>query len=153
MATITASKTSVAGLAPEWPAVCIPAGAATFNGFRAWAKSGDFPRRGRVSFIEGEILIDMSPEDLSTHAQIKAEIGCRIHQLVEELDLGVFYPDRTLLSNSAADLSTEPDGTFVSWDAFESRRVRRVAAKSRMGQFVELKGAPDWVLEIVSPSS
>jgi Uma2 family endonuclease len=155
MATVTTSKTPVAsaGLASEWPAICIPAGAATFDGFRAWATSGDFPQRGWVSFIDGEILIDMSPEDLSTHSRIKAEIGCRIHQIVEELDLGEFYPDRTLLSNSAPNLSTEPDGTFVSWEAFESGRVRRVAAKSRMGQFVELKGAPDWVLEIVSPSS
>src|SRR6185312_5641147 len=140
MATVTTSKTPVAsaGLASEWPAICIPAGAATFDGFRAWATSGDFPQRGWVSFIDGEILIDMSPEDLSTHSRIKAEIGCRIHQIVEELDLGEFYPDRTLLSNSAPNPSTEPDGTFVSWEAFESGRVRRVAAKSRMGQFVEL---------------
>lgn len=106
-----------------------------------------------MSFINGEILIDMSPEELSTHSQIKAEIGCRIHQLVEASDLGVFYPDRTLLTHPAARLSTEPDGTFVRWDSFESGRVRRVPAKGRKGQYVELEGAVDWVLEIVSPNS
>ena len=143
-----------AGPSAEWPAITIPAAAArSLDGFRSWAHSNKFPERGRVSFINGEILIDMSPEDLSTHSQIKAEIGCRIHQLVEELDLGVFYPDRTLLTHPAAQLSTEPDGTFVSWEAFESGRVRRVRAKSRKGQYVELEGAVDWVLEIVSPSS
>ena len=147
-------KRAAAGPSAEWPAITIPAAAArSLNGFRAWAHSDDFPRRGRVSFIQGEILIDMSPEDLSTHSQIKAEIGCRIHQLVEESDLGVFYPDRTLLTNAAAQLSTEPDGTFVSWEAFESNRARRVRAKSRKGQYVELEGTVDWVLEIVSPSS
>ncbi len=136
-----------------WPTICIPAAAHNLEGFRAWAQSADFPQRGSVSFINGEILIDMSPEDLSTHARLKAEISCRIHQLVEELDLGEFYPDRTLLTNAAAQLSTEPDGTFVSWDAYESGRVRRIPAKGRNGQFVELEGVPDWVLEIVSPSS
>lgn len=143
-----------ASASADWPAISIPAAAArSLDGFRDWAHSDDFPQRGKVSFIQGEILIDMSPEDLSTHSQIKAEIGCRIHQLVEELDLGVFYPDRTLLTHPSAQLSTEPDGTFVSWQAFESGRARRVAAKSRKGQYVELEGAVDWVLEIISPSS
>ena len=138
----------------DWPAITIPAAAArSLDGFRDWAHSDNFPQRGRLSFIQGEILIDMSPEDLSTHSRIKAEIGCRIHQLVEELDLGVFYPDRMLLTHPAAQLSTEPDGAFVSWEAFESGRARRVAAKRRQGQYVELEGAVDWVLEIISPSS
>lgn len=158
MAATVARKTSAildsAGPSAEWPVISIPAAAArSLDGFRDWAHSNKFPERGRVSFINGEILIDMSPEDLSTHSQIKAEIGCRIHQLVEEFDLGVFYPDRTLLTNAAAQLSTEPDGTFVRWDSFESGRVRRVPAKGRKGQYVELEGAVDWAIEIVSPSS
>jgi Uma2 family endonuclease len=149
-----AAPARTAGHSPEWPVISIPPAAArTLQGFRAWAHSDKFPERGRVSFINGEILIDMSPEDLSTHSRIKAEIGCRIHQLVEQFDLGEFYPDRTLLTNAAAQLSTEPDGTFVRWDSFESGRVRRVPAKGRKGQYVELEGAVDWVLEIVSPSS
>jgi Uma2 family endonuclease len=152
----TAARSAASTPSGRWDsfsAISIPARAGSLHGFRSWAQSPRFPQQGAVSFIKGEIVIDMSPEDLNTHARIKAEIGCRIHQLVEECDLGEFYPDRTLLSNVAAQLSTEPDGTFVSWGAFESGRVRRVPAKGRSGQFVELEGAPDWVLEIVSPSS
>ena len=49
------------------PAIRIPARAATRAGFRAWALSDEFPERGRFSFINGELFIDMSPEELETH--------------------------------------------------------------------------------------
>ena len=71
----------------------------------------------------------------------------------EELDLGEFYSDGTLVTNEAADLSTEPDGTFVTWRSFEAGRVRLTPREDRPGQYVELQGTPDWVLEVVSRSS
>ena len=45
------------------PAIRIPARAATLAGFRAWALSDEFPERGRFSFINGELFVDMSPEE------------------------------------------------------------------------------------------
>jgi Uma2 family endonuclease len=57
-----------------------------------------------------------------------------------------------LLSHPGADLSTEPDGTFVSWAALETGRIRLVEAEGN-GDFVELEGTPDMVLEVVSSSS
>lgn len=143
-----------AGSAADWPAITIPAAAArSLDGFRDWAHSDDFPQRGRLSFIQGEILIDISPEELETHNKVKTEITSVLHRLCRELNLGTFYSDRTLLTNDEAELSTEPDGTFASWDAFRSGRLKRQPRKDHPDQFIELRGSPDWVLEIISRSS
>ncbi|MBV8555817.1 MAG: Uma2 family endonuclease, partial [Planctomycetaceae bacterium] len=106
------------------PAIRIPARAATLAGFRAWALSDEFPERGRFSFINGELFVDMSPEELETHNKVKTEVVSAIANLNKELDLGEFYSDGTLVTNEVADLSTEPDGAFVTWRSFEEGRVR-----------------------------
>jgi Uma2 family endonuclease len=95
----------------------------------------------------------MSPEELETHNKVKTEVGRALGNLNRELDLGEFYSDGALVTNEAAALSTEPDGTFVTWQSFESDRVRLIPREDRPGQYVELVGAPDWVLEVVSRSS
>ena len=40
----------------------------------------------------------------------------------------------------------------VSWEALTEERVRTVPTKDEE-DFIELEGTPDWVLEIISPSS
>jgi Uma2 family endonuclease len=50
-----------------------------------------------------------------------------------------------------ADLSTEPDGTFVSYDTLRSERLRLLEGQA--GGYVELVGTPDMVLEVVSTNS
>ena len=135
------------------PAIRIPTRAATLAGFRAWALSDEFPERGRLSFINGELFIDMSPEELETHNKVKTEVGFASANLNKELDLGEFYSDGTLVTNEAADLSTKPDGTFATWRSFEAGRIRLTTREDRPGQYVELRGPPDWVLEVVSRSS
>ena len=135
------------------PAIRIPARAATLAGFRAWALSDEFPERGRFSFINGELFVDMSPEELETHNKVKTEVVSAIANLNKELDLGEFYSDGTLVTNEVADLSTEPDGAFVTWRSFEEGRVRLTPREDRPGQYVELQGTPDWILEVVSRSS
>src|SRR5262249_51566316 len=76
-----------------------------------------------------------------------------IGNLNEELDLGTFYPDGVWLRNSAADLSTEPDGTFVSWEGRTSGRVQLVSLRKRGFHYTQMTGTPDWVLEVVSQTS
>src|SRR5438067_1392537 len=39
----------------------LPADAHTLDGFRRWAVPDDYPETGRVSYIAGEIFVDMSP--------------------------------------------------------------------------------------------
>lgn len=133
--------------------IFIPPTAQTLAGFRAWATSNEFPERGRISFIDQEIFIDMSPEKLEAHNKVKVEIGYVLVGVNKKIKRGEFYGDRTLVSNEEANLSTEPDATFVTWAALESGRVRLVEHAGEQGEYKELEGTPDWVLEVVSDSS
>jgi len=140
---------------PEQPLfrVRVPLSACTLPGFRDWARSAEFPTHGQVSFLGQELWIDMSPERLDSHNKVKTEITRGLANLVVEGDLGNFYSDRTLLVNEQADLSTEPDALFASWESLQAGRVRQVPSAAEAGDFTEVEGTPDWVLEIVSPSS
>jgi Uma2 family endonuclease len=115
--------------------------------------SDAFPERGRVSFLDQEIWIDMSPEILETHGLIKAEIGYRIVGLSRKERRGVYFPDRTLLTNTAVGLSTEAHSAFAFWETLQSGRLTLVPRADRPDQSRELQGTPDWVLEIVSDTS
>src|SRR5262245_25886383 len=89
-------------------AIHIPRDAYTLDGFRRWAMSDEFPKRGRISFIDGEVIIDMSPEELSTHNYLKFEVGGVARNVIVEDNLGQGLADRALITNIEADLSTEP---------------------------------------------
>jgi Uma2 family endonuclease len=145
-----AGGTIYLNVGPEQLMLRMPVSATTLDGFRAWAASEDFPRRGRISFLGQELIIDMSPEELETHNKVKNEVCAGLTVLVKELDLGEFYADRTLVVNPAVDLSTEPDGVFVRYETSEAGRVQLVPRRDAEEQFIELTGAPDWVLEVVS---
>ena len=95
--------------------------------------------------------VDMSKEQLYTHAAVKTRFAIALGGLVDQNDLGEFFSNGVLLTNYHALHSCNPDGTFVSHDAFETRRVRAIQGAS--DGFVELDGSPDMVLEVVSDSS
>ena len=131
----------------------IPTRALTHEGFREWAVSDEFPERGRISWISGELWVDMSPESLETHNAVKVASYAYVHGLIRELDIGRFYGSCALVSNAAAGFSTEPDSLFATWDTLGSDRLRRVPLKDHPDECMELEGTPDWVMEIVSDSS
>lgn len=138
-----------------WPdlAVQIPMSAHTLEGFRAWATSLDFPEKGRFSYLQGEIYIDMSPERLESHGLVKNEVATVITAMSKKTRRGVFLPDRTLVSNVSADLSTEPDGAFIKKTTLKSGSVRFVYTDSEPKDVKEIVGTPDWVMEVISPGS
>ncbi len=132
----------------------IPAEAHCLEGFRRWAQTEDFPEHGRIDFLNGDIEVDMSPEDLYTHGTLKSEITAAFQILVAHEDVGCVFTDRTRVSHPEAGLSAEPDVVVVFWDTLDSGRVREVpAASEKPGRYVELEGAPDVVVEVVSDSS
>jgi Uma2 family endonuclease len=133
--------------------VVVPASAYTLSGFRAWATSEAYPERAHVSFFGKEILVDMSPEELETHAKVKGEITRTMLNLNKSRKLGEYYPDGALVTNVTAELSTVPDGVFFRWKSLESALVRLVPREGEQGEYLEIEGAPDWVLEIVSKNS
>jgi Uma2 family endonuclease len=131
--------------------ICIPGWVVDHESFRRWARSADFPDRGRFSFLDGEIWVDLSMEELCSHNQVKGEYAVVLGSLVKAQQTGLFIHDRMLLSNAMAGLSSEPDGAFASWETLRTRKIQLVEGVT--GGYVELEGTPDMVLEIVSDSS
>lgn len=134
------------------PVFRVPPDATTLAGFRVWSSSDNFPQTGNIAFIGGELFFDMSPERLDSHNKVKTEILRVVATLAIEEDLGEAYSDRTRIVNADADLSCEPDGALVSWKSFETGRVKKIPTVDNV-DFIELEGSPDWVMEIISPSS
>jgi Uma2 family endonuclease len=129
----------------------IPAWVKDLDSFRRWARSDEYPESGWFSYLHGDVRADVSMEQLFSHNLVKTEITTVLGSFIKSQQLGYFFSDRALLSNPEADLSTEPDGMFVSWESIRSGRVRLV--KGAQEGFVEVEGSPEFVLEIVSPNS
>ena len=131
----------------------VPGTALPHAGFRSWAFSPEFPERARASWIDGQVLVDTSPEALDGHNLVKTELTAALHAIARREGLGEVYADRVLLTNRAARLSTEADLTFVSFEAIESGRARYRLKSKRSDVRMELIGAPDLVVEILGDSS
>ncbi len=131
--------------------VSIPSWVVDLESFRRWVDADDFPEDGRTWFLQGEVWIDMSKEQIFTHLAVKREFFYVLTGLVKAGDLGLFLPVGLLLSNVVADISGKPDATFVSTASVEAKQVQLVEGWD--GGFVEMEGTPDMVLEVVSDSS
>ncbi len=133
--------------------VRLPASAMTHAGFRAWATSAAFPLGVRATFVDHEVILDTSPEALESHNKVKTCIAAVLQGLARKDDLGEVYGDGMLVTHEAAGLSSEPDVTFIAWSTFESGRARLAPKANREGDYIEIVGAPDVVVEVVSDSS
>jgi Uma2 family endonuclease len=131
--------------------VRIPSWVNDLESFRRWRRSRRIPERGWISFLNGEIWVDMSMEQLFTHNQVKTEFTVVLGGLMKGEEVGYYFSNRVLFSNEEANLSTEPDGSFCSFAAIQSERVSFVEGK-KVG-YVEIEGTPDMVLEVVSAYS
>ncbi len=132
----------------------IPADVRSLADFRRWVRSDDFPERGRIDYLRARIEVDMSPEDFFCHGTLKTEIIGVLHEIVKQGGLGHLVSDRTRVSAVEADMSAEPDIVFVSHQSLESGAVRMIPKSSgELGRYIELEGAPDLIVEIVSDSS
>lgn len=132
----------------------IPTTIQSLAGFRVWAASESFPERGRIDYVQGSMEVDMSPEDLHTHGQVKLAIATVLWTIAEREELGEVYSDRARVSVPSADLSSEPDVVFVSEESLEGGRVRLVPhAGGEPDRYVEIEGPPDVVVEVLSDKS
>jgi Uma2 family endonuclease len=128
----------------------IPSKAHTLPGFRAWALSNDFPEKLRATYVQGQVYLDMSKEEIQTHSLVKTEVGGVLWNLNIEVDFGELFINGVLVTNVEADLSNNPDMVAVLWDSVDAGLVRFVSKK---GRELEIVGSPDWAMEIVSDSS
>ncbi len=129
----------------------IPCWVVDHASFRRWFHSDEFPEEGRVSFVNGEVIFDMSREQIFSHVRMKTEFGRVLANLAKRKQNGVYFSDGLLISNLGAEVSNNPDGVFVANASFEGGAVRLVEAATE--GFIELEGSPDMVLEVVSTSS
>jgi Uma2 family endonuclease len=132
--------------------VAIPASVRSLQGFRDWYATDTFPEEGRISYLAGEIVIDMSHERLSSHVDLKGEIFHRLKLLLEELGTGQFFTDGVRVVNESADVSNEPDGCYIAWESANSGKVQ-LNRDAGGRDATEVVGTPDMVLEVVSRSS
>jgi Uma2 family endonuclease len=119
--------------------------------FSRWAESPEFPETGRVCYVQGDVWMDMSMEDLFTHNLLKMAIAAVLTAIVREATQGYLFGDGARVRNEAADLSVEPDAVFVAFDTIRSGRVTLTEGSEEGIIYVD--GSPDLVIEVVSPSS
>lgn len=133
--------------------IVIPPSAHTHAGFREWVKSDALPEKLRVTYVDQEIYLDMTKENIQFHAAVKAEICRVLLNLNRQTRRGKLYLDGVLISNTKAKVSNNPDAIFVSRESIEAGLVRFVPQPKEQDVYLEIEGRPDWVLEIVSKSS
>ena len=146
--------------APPYPpqpeghaAVVIPASAMTYEGFRAWTRSDEFPEQGRrVEFIAGDIYVDFMAERLGGHVLPKGEITRVLANRAKATGAGRAFSDGVRYALTGAVASFEPDVSFVANDTFTEGRIERMPTADGEDT-IELAGPPDLVVEVVSPSS
>lgn len=131
--------------------VVVPAWVTDLDSYRRWAYSPDYPSSGWVSFLNGEIWVDATMEELITHNRVKTAYTFAVVGVLHADPRGSYVSDRMLLTNPGANLSTEPDGLFYLWTTVKAGRLRWVPGK--LDGYMELEGSPDMALEIVSKTS
>ncbi len=131
----------------------VPGWVHDLTSFSRWAESPEFPETGRVSYIQGEVWMDMSMEELFTHNRLKTEISGTLNAIVRAGGLGYLFSDGARVRNEGAGLSVEPDAVFVAFDTVRSGVVDLTEASEHGHGLIYLDGAPDWVVEVVSESS
>jgi Uma2 family endonuclease len=130
----------------------IPGWVIDIDSFRKWVDTADFPELGRIWWYKGKVWADMSREQIFTHNGVKTEFTTVLHGLAKAEKRGRVFSDGILLSNFEADISGNPDLTFVSFETLASDKIRLLERNWTRG-YVEIQGSPDMVLEVLSKSS
>ena len=128
----------------------IPGWVKDLDSFHRWAGSPEYPDSGWFSYLRGEIWVDADPEEMN-HNQLKGVIAIVVGGLVRAERRCRYFHDRMRLSNVAVDLSSEPDGMFVSRASLKEGRVLLIEGSGDSP--VRVEGTPDMVLEVVSEGS
>lgn len=116
--------------------------------FLEWARSEKYPARGKVSYLNGDIWVDLSMEKL-IHNLLKTLITSTLFAIASEKRMGHVLGDRMMLTNLEVGLSTEPDGLFFSHESLEQERVHFSEGEDSL----EVEGCPDQTLEVISKNS
>jgi len=128
--------------------VSIPSWIKDNASFIRWAEVNVANQRGRIGYFQGTVWIDRTGESL-LHNQIKLAIAVGIMECGKDEELGRYYGSGMMFSCPAAQLSSEPDGFFVTNESMKSRKVWL----NNGDDSLEVYGVPDLVFEVVEPST
>lgn len=132
----------------------LPMGILDLARFRDWLRSPDFPESARIDWVQGRLEVEVAPEDLETHGSPKSTIAGKLVALLQEPCRGRVYIDRARLTCPGTDLSVEPDILCVLFETLEAGRAQLVLrAAGQQGRFLEVEGAVDLIVEVVSDGS
>src|SRR5262245_31874402 len=123
----------------------IPTSIVDLDAYREWAHSDAYPQTGSLSYLDDEIWVDLTGEELFTHNQVKLAYLVSVIGVLEADPRGSFAANGMFLTIPNANLATEPDGIFYLWSTMKEGRLRMVPRKQ--GGFWELEGTPDMILE------
>src|ERR1043166_8009476 len=90
----------------------VPSWVIDLESFRRWSDDDAFPETGQISFLKGDVWVDMSKEQLFDHNQVKTEFTRVLAELVRASQAGRYFADGAFVSNVDADVSNQPDGLF-----------------------------------------
>jgi Uma2 family endonuclease len=128
----------------------VPPGITDLESFRRWADADDFPENARIDYLQGDVWVDLSRQDLFTHVAVKGTFLVVLGALARADSPGLFLGSGAYLSNVAAGMAVRPDALFVSPAGLQER----VRLLDRKGEgYDELEGSPDMVLEVVGRGS
>ncbi|HVA48422.1 MAG TPA: Uma2 family endonuclease [Pirellulales bacterium] len=130
----------------------VPSTAFELEGFRDWIHSDWFPEKVKATFIDGSIEVHGGREEIESHGKPKVELIAVLGRFIKRHALGDLFAGATVVW-PPADLSTNPDLVYCSYDGYRSGRVRQNERVQESERFVELVGAPDLMVEVVSTSS
>ena len=105
-------------------------------------KSLPYSERERYELLEGE-LIPMAPSPSEPHQWVCGELADRLRRFSKERQLGCVYqaPLDVVLGETGEEQVVQPDILFIS------------KARSEIIHKDEIRGAPDLVVEILSPAT
>ena len=128
----------------------IPTWVCDLVSFRRWADEDNFPEKGQIHWLNGEVWVDLSKEQIFTHAEVKSEVACILATLAKNQRLGYYWVAGPLVSNLEADFVVKPDGISITYASLKSNRVRFLDGAEGPN---EIEGSPDMILEVVSRGS
>jgi Uma2 family endonuclease len=146
-------STAIQIWAEQEQSLTIPAWVVDFESFRRWTDAPDFPETGRISYIDGEVLIDMAAQEVDSHVRVKSAVGADLRTFVRSRDLGEVLIDGARVVNDEAVVSNEPDVVFLSRESIRSGRVALREITEGSGRLMEVAGSPDLLVEVLSRSS
>lgn len=108
----------------------IPARVHTLGDFRRWAFSEAFPEDGRIDFLDGDVEVEMSPEDLFPHGAVKsaisARLSARLHAAIVDGDRGEDLRFDVLVLSDGQYKPVPPEADFYRRSPCLDSRVRLV---------------------------